>query len=150
MRTAYHEQKTSFPLSSEVQSLLTRSAHFCLVEHSLDPELLLADRTANWRRGFCAGYRRSGHRQECRSAHPGRALGQLGRCDRWSFNSSTGCSGRFLSRTWPSVLGPLGSAQPMGQCQGSARKVASSHRELSVSSGALDAFSFLFAVQLTV
>ena len=49
-----------------------------------------------------------------------------------------GCNSRFLSRTWPPVLGPPGSSQPMGQCQGSARKVASSHRELSVSSGALD------------
>jgi general secretion pathway protein A len=35
-------------------------------------------------------------------------------------------------------FGPFGSSQPMGQRQCSAGKVAPSHRELSVSSGALD------------
>src|SRR5208282_2735845 len=52
--------------------------------------------------------------------------------------SSTGFAGRFLSRAGPPVFGSLGSSQPMGQCQSSAGKVAPSHRELSVSSGALD------------
>src|SRR6266403_1393522 len=49
-----------------------------------------------------------------------------------------GLAGRFLSRAWPPVFGTLGSSQPMGKCQSSAGKVAPSHRELSVSSGALD------------
>src|SRR5208337_989448 len=65
-------------------------------------------------------------------------LGNPARCGCRSFKSSTGFAGRFLSRAGPPVFGSLGSSQPMGQCQSSAGKVAPSHRELSVSSGALD------------
>ncbi len=44
----------------------------------------------------------------------------------------------FLSRAGSSFFGSVSSSQPMGQRESSAGKVAPSHRELSVSSGALD------------